>query len=83
MSIDPAAPPPITPDGRRDDRLAELERRIAALERGRLGGGSGAVLLPNASAAPGTPTAGGYFYVSGGALHWKGSAGTDTTVAPA
>lgn len=29
------------------------------------------------------PTGGGYFYVSAGALHWVGSAGTDTVVAPA
>ena len=31
----------------------------------------------------GNPVGGGYFYVSAGALHWKGSAGTDTTIAPA
>lgn len=30
-----------------------------------------------------TPVGGGYFYVLAGALHWKGSAGTDTVVAPA
>jgi hypothetical protein len=31
----------------------------------------------------GNPTTGGFFYVSAGALHWVGSAGTDTVVAPA
>jgi len=29
------------------------------------------------------PVGGGYFYVTGGALHWVGSAGTDTPIAPA
>jgi hypothetical protein len=31
----------------------------------------------------GNPIGGGYFYVSAGALHWVGSSGTDTVVAPA
>jgi len=31
----------------------------------------------------GAVTGGGFFYVNAGALHWVGSAGTDTTVAPA
>jgi hypothetical protein len=34
VSIDPAAPAPTTTDGRHADRLAELERRVVALERG-------------------------------------------------
>lgn len=29
------------------------------------------------------PVGGGYFYVTGGALHWVGSGGTDTPIAPA
>lgn len=29
------------------------------------------------------PVGGGYFYVSAGALHWVGSAGTDSVIAPA
>lgn len=33
MPIDPAAPQPITPDARRADKLADLDRRVAALER--------------------------------------------------
>lgn len=33
--------------------------------------------------ANGAATGGGYFYVNAGALHWVGSAGTDTTIAPA
>lgn len=32
---------------------------------------------------PGTPSGGGYIYVAGGALKFRGSAGTITTVAPA
>lgn len=31
----------------------------------------------------GNPIGGGYFYVSAGALHWVGSSGTDTAIAPA
>ena len=33
--------------------------------------------------APSTPTSAGILYVSGGALHYKGSSGTDTTIGPA
>jgi hypothetical protein len=39
--------------------------------------------LLNGTAGAVNPTGGGYFYVAAGALHWKGSAGTDTVVAPA
>lgn len=37
MPIDPYTPLPLTPDGRAADRLAALERRLAALERKRDG----------------------------------------------
>lgn len=40
-------------------------------------------LVDGAKAAATNPVAGGYFYISAGALHWVGSAGTDTTVAVA
>lgn len=33
MPIDPAGPQPMDPDGRRSDKLAELDRRLSALER--------------------------------------------------
>lgn len=43
-----------------------------------------ALKLLNGTAGTGTnPTGGGFFYVVAGALHWKGSAGTDTVIAPA
>jgi hypothetical protein len=41
------------------------------------------VKLVNGTIGAVNPTGGGYFYVSAGALHWVGSAGTDTVVAPA
>jgi hypothetical protein len=48
------------------------------------GGGAGVVCLANATTAPtGTPSGGGILYVSGGALKYKGSSGTVTTLAPA
>lgn len=33
MPIDPASPQPMDGDSRRSDKLAELERRVATLER--------------------------------------------------
>ena len=42
------------------------------------------IKLVNGVVAPTVnPTAGGYFYVTAGALHWVGSAGTDTAIAAA
>lgn len=49
-------------------------------------GGVGALnILKLLNGAKGTvaPLGGGYFYVAAGALHWVGSAGTDTPIAPA
>lgn len=43
---------------------------------------TGQLFLAN-SAVAGTLAGGGYFYVTAGALHWKGSGGTDTPLAPA
>jgi hypothetical protein len=45
-------------------------------------GGTNLLKLLNGTVG-GTAAGGGYFYVSSGALHWKGSSGTDTTLAPA
>jgi hypothetical protein len=48
------------------------------------GGGSGVINLANATTAPTTnPTSGGILFVEAGALKYRGSAGTVTTVAPA
>jgi hypothetical protein len=49
-----------------------------------VGGGSGVVGIANAGTVPTTnPTGGGVLYASGGALLWRGSNGTVTTIAPA
>lgn len=49
-----------------------------------LGGGQGVVFLTNAGTIPtSNPTGGGILYSTGGALHWLGSSGTDTIIAPA
>lgn len=40
-------------------------------------------LLNGAKSTGGNPVGGGYFYVVAGALHWVGSAGTDTPIAVA
>jgi hypothetical protein len=48
------------------------------------GTGSGVVFLGNASVVPSTnPTAGGVLYTEAGALKYRGSSGTVTTIAPA
>lgn len=45
---------------------------------------SGGMFIGNASAEPtGNPTSGGFLFVDGGALKWRGSSGTITTIAPA
>lgn len=41
------------------------------------------IKIPNGTRGAGNPNTGGFFYVAAGALHWVGSAGTDTVVAPA
>lgn len=49
-----------------------------------LGGGAGVVAIGNAETTPsGTPSGGGVLYVEGGALKFKGSSGTVTTIAEA
>jgi hypothetical protein len=51
---------------------------------GSFGGGSRVIFLANASVAPiSDPTGGGILYVEGGALKFRGSSGTITSVAPA
>lgn len=51
---------------------------------GSFGSGSGVAFVANATTAPTTnPTGGGIFYVEAGALKYRGSSGTVTTIAPA
>jgi hypothetical protein len=46
--------------------------------------GERVMAIPNATTVPTTnPTGGGILYVEGGALKWRGSSGTVTTIAPA
>lgn len=48
------------------------------------GGGQGVIFIANCTTAPTTnPTGGGIFYVEAGALKYRGSSGTVTTIAPA
>ena len=48
------------------------------------GGGANVVAIGNAATVPSTnPTGGGVLYVQGGALKWRGSSGTVTTIAAA
>ena len=42
-----------------------------------------ALKLTNGTRGAGNPLGGGFFYCSAGALHWVGTSGTDTTIAPA
>lgn len=46
-------------------------------------GATNIVQIPNGSKSLSNPNTSGYFYVNAGALHWVGSGGTDTTLAPA
>lgn len=46
--------------------------------------GNGTIMLANAATVPaGNPTGGGFLYADAGALKWRGSSGTITTIAPA
>jgi hypothetical protein len=46
--------------------------------------GTNVLLLGNTTAAPSSnPTGGGYLYIEAGALKYRGSSGTVTTIAPA
>lgn len=48
------------------------------------GDGIGVIFIEDATTAPSSnPSGGGIFYSTGGALHWLGSSGTDTIIAPA
>lgn len=48
------------------------------------GAGAGVIGIANAAAAPSSnPSGGGVLFVAAGALKWRGSSGTVTTIAPA
>jgi hypothetical protein len=55
-----------------------------SLNTASLGGGAGVFAIGNVTTAPATnPTGGGVLYVVAGALTWRGSNGTVTTIGPA
>lgn len=66
-------------------RLSDTADRNTAIGgAGSYGGGQGVLFLANDTADPvANPTGGGVLFVSGGALKYRGSAGTITTIAPA
>jgi len=58
--------------------------RLAIFGTGSFGGGVGVVYIANATTVPTTnPSGGGVLYVQGGALKYRGSSGTITTIAAA
>jgi hypothetical protein len=74
------------PTGKSTNRWSAVHARTYFV--GNAGGagnaGTGILSISNAVTVPATdPTAGGYLYVEGGALKYRGSSGTITTVAPA
>jgi hypothetical protein len=62
----------------------DTSRNVSLCDSGSFGGGSKVVFIANTTGAPGSnPTGGGILYVEGGALKYRGSGGTVSTVAPA
>lgn len=57
--------------------------RGANYAMGPLGGSTNCVYLRNGTGSGTLPTGGGYFYVTGGNLHWVSSGGYDCTLTPA
>lgn len=71
----------ITPKG---TGVANISTNIAIGGSASLGGGSVVAFIKNATTVPTTnPTGGGILYAEAGALKWRGSSGTVTTIAPA
>jgi hypothetical protein len=56
--------------------------RIAAADPTLGATAANVVRVINGAAGAVNPVGGGYFYVLNGALHWVGSSGTDTIIAP-
>ena len=71
------------------ETIAVLQRLAAGGNLGfrtssQFGGGQGVIAIANASVAPSVnPASGGILYVENGALKYRGSNGTVTTIAPA
>lgn len=64
--------------------LNDQGNNVAIFGTGSFGSGSKVIFLANATTAPTTnPTGGGILYVSAGALMYRGSSGTITTIGPA
>jgi len=64
--------------------FADASGNLAVNGSGGFGGGTGVVFIANRTAAPTTnPTGGGILYCESGALKFRGSSGTVTTIAPA
>jgi hypothetical protein len=64
--------------------FADSSGNVAINSTGSFGAGTGVVFIANRTAAPsGSPTGGGILYCESGALKFKGSSGTVTTIAPA
>lgn len=64
--------------------FADANGNLAVNSTGSFGGGTGVVFLANRSVAPSTnPAGGGVLYCESGALKFRGSSGTVTTIAPA
>jgi hypothetical protein len=60
------------------------QRNLGLINMASFGGGAGVVGIANATTVPTTnPTGGGILYSEGGALKWRGSSGTITTIAAA
>jgi len=71
------------------ETIVVLQRRAAGGNLGigtssQFGGGQGVVAIANVTVAPAVnPSGGGVLYVEAGALKYRGSSGTVTTIAPA
>ena len=60
------------------------QQKSLAMNTSDLGGGVGVIGIANAATTPAsTPSGGGVLFVESGALKFKGSSGTVTTIAPA
>lgn len=59
-------------------------KSVTGVDRDFAGSGATNILkVLNGTIGSANPVGGGYFYVAAGALHWVGSGGTDTVLAPA
>lgn len=74
---------PGLPTGSGVGGLVSISRGNLVVGVSNAAGADGVIALGNVTTAPGTPGNGGIFYASAGALHWIGSGGTDTVIAPA